>query len=102
MRAAQGPGTVPARNEVRLAGRISAAPLEREFPSGDRVVTFRLVVARQRSPMTVKSKQASDWVDCAAWGGRARRSAGSWRVGDHVEVEGALRGSADRYGASLT
>lgn len=85
----QPPGRL--RNEVCLAGRVSSAPRERRLPSGDRVVTFRLVVARARTPMTANSKQVSDWVDCAAWGGRVRRSAASWRVGDHVEIEGALR-----------
>jgi len=79
------------RNAVSLAGRVSSTPIERELPSGDRVVTFRLVVARERSPMTAKSKQVSDWVDCAAWGGRVRRSVASWRVHDRVEIEGALR-----------
>jgi single-strand DNA-binding protein len=79
------------RNEVCLAGRVSSAPVERELPSGDMVVTFRLVMQRDRTPMTAKSRQTSDWVDCAAWGGRARRSAASWQVGDQVEIEGALR-----------
>jgi single-strand DNA-binding protein len=55
------------------------------------VVTFRLVVGREQSPMTAKSKQVSDWVDCAAWGGRVRRSVASWQVDDRVEIEGALR-----------
>ena len=79
------------RNEVGLTGRVSSAPTERELPSGDKIVTCRLVVARTRSPMTAKSKQTSDWVDCVSWGGRARRSVATWRVGDVVEVEGALR-----------
>ncbi len=79
------------RNAVSLAGRVSSTPIERELPSGDRVVTFRLVVAREQSPMTAKSKQVSDWVDCAAWGGRVRRSVASWQVDDRVEIEGALR-----------
>lgn len=81
----------PTRNAVELAGRVSSTPVERELPSGDRVVTFRLVMARDPSPMTKGSRQTSDWVDCAAWGGRTRRSAMSWQVGDHVEIEGALR-----------
>jgi len=80
-----------ARNEVCLAGRVSSAPVERELPSGDRVITFRIVMARERSPMTSKSRQVSDWVDCAAWGGRVRRTVASWKVGDCVELEGALR-----------
>jgi single-strand DNA-binding protein len=80
-----------ARNQVTLTGRISSDPVERKLPSGDRVVSFRVVVPRERTAMTAKSKQASDWVDCAAWGGRVRRTCASWRVGDRVEVEGALR-----------
>lgn len=80
-----------AQNSVALCGRVSSAPLERELPSGDIIVTFRLVLARDKSPMTTRSRQASDWVDCVAWGGRVRRSVGTWRVGDVVEVEGALR-----------
>lgn len=83
--------TAPARNAVSLAGRVSSTPVERELPSGDRVVTFRIVMARDQTPMTAKSKQVSDWVDCAAWGGRVRRSVLSWQVDDQVEVEGALR-----------
>lgn len=90
------------RNEVALCGRVSSAPLERELPSGDRVVTFRLVMARDRTPMTAKSKQVSDWVDCAAWGGRVRRTVASWQVGDQVEVEGALRRRFYRDGAGAS
>lgn len=84
-------GTSRSSNVVRLAGRVSGPPSERELPSGDRLVTFRLVITRERTPMTAKSRQTTDWVDCAAWGARARRSAASWQVGDEVEVEGALR-----------
>jgi single-strand DNA-binding protein len=82
---------VKGRNNVTLAGRVSSAPVERELPSGDRVVTFRIVMPREPTAMTARSKQVSDWVDCAAWSGRARRSVGSWQVDDRVEVEGALR-----------
>jgi single-strand DNA-binding protein len=79
-------------NEVTLRGRVSTEPQTRPLPSGDEVVTFRLVVRRQRaSPMTRGSRQVSDWVDCAAWGGRARARASAWVPGDEVEVRGALR-----------
>lgn len=78
-------------NEVRLVGRVTSAGVERELPSGDRVLGFRMSVARSRSPMTAGSRQTSDWMDCAVWGGRVRRSAASWKVGDLVEVQGALR-----------
>ena len=91
-----------ARNEVSLSGRVSSSPIERELPSGDRVVTFRLVMSRDRTPMTAKSKQVSDWVDCAAWGGRARRTVASWQVGDQVEIEGALRRRFFREGGGAS
>ena len=51
-------GRVPARdvdefvdllpvNHVELVGRLSAPAIERELPSGDRVVEFRLVIGRE-------------------------------------------------------
>lgn len=91
------PGT--ARNVVSLAGRVSSAPVERELPSGDPVVTFRLVIAREQTPMTAKSKQVSDWVDCAAWDSRVRSRVLRWQVDDEVSLEGALRRRFFRTGA---
>ena len=80
-----------AANVVRLRGKVSTPPEERELPSGTTIVTVRLSVPRDPSPMTTGSRQTTDWVDCAAWGGRARRSVVGWRAGDVVELEGALR-----------
>ncbi|HEX7717513.1 MAG TPA: single-stranded DNA-binding protein [Marmoricola sp.] len=79
------------RNEVVLSGRISGDPQVRELPSGAVIVSFRLVLARERTPMTAASRQPSDWVECSAWGGRVRKQAGGWRDGDRVEVRGSLR-----------
>lgn len=79
------------RNEVVLRGRVSGEPQVRELPSGSVLVSFRLVLARERTPMTVASKQPSDWIECAAWGARVRKQAQGWRDGDQVEVRGALR-----------
>src|SRR4051812_41327373 len=78
-------------NVVRLRGRVSTAPTTRELPSGTSIVVLRLSVPRDPTPMTRGSKQTADWVDCAAWGARARRAASRWAAGDVVEVEGALR-----------
>jgi single-strand DNA-binding protein len=78
-------------NVVRLRGKVSTGPQERALPSGTTIVTLRLSVPRTPTPMTRNSKQGVDWVDCAAWGGRVRRTALRWEVGDVVEVEGALR-----------
>ncbi len=93
---------VAVRNQVTLCGRVSSAPEPRELPSGDTVVTFRLVIPRERTAMTAKSRQPSDWVHCAAWSARARRSAAAWQVGDQVEVEGALRRRFYRDGGGAT
>lgn len=80
-----------ALNEVRLVGRLTSAPEERVLPSGDVILTFRMSMTRDPTPMTRGSKQTSDWADCVAFGARVRRTVGSWQVGDPVRVEGALR-----------
>ena len=78
-------------NAVRLRGRVSTPPEQRELPSGTTIVTLRLSVPRQVTPMTEGSRQSVDWVDCAAWGAKVRRTVSGWRAGDVVELEGALR-----------
>lgn len=75
-------------NEVRLVGRVSADPVVRELPSGDEIVAVRVVVGR---PPSSRSKVRVDALECVAYGAGPRRSAGSWRSGDVVEVTGALR-----------
>jgi single-strand DNA-binding protein len=87
-----------ALNEVTLRGRVSGEPQQRELPSGSVLIGFRLVLARERTPMTAASKQSSDWIECAAWGARVRKQAQSWHDGDQVEVRGALRRRFFRVG----
>ena len=79
-------------NEVRLLGRLSAAPATVELPSGDVLMTFRISVQRA-SPRGrgTSSGQRIDSVPCTAWAPRLRRSIATWRAGDLVEVEGAVR-----------
>ena len=86
-------------NAVQLCGRVSSAPIERELPSGDTLVTFRVSVPRPPGAGGGKSRATSDWVDCVVWGGRVRRTVRGWQTGDHVEVEGALRRRFYRVGA---
>ncbi|MGN6132443.1 MAG: single-stranded DNA-binding protein [Nocardioidaceae bacterium] len=79
-------------NTVLLRGRLTAEPVERELPSGDVIVTFRVSVPRSGgTPLTARSRQTSDWVDCAAAAPGVRRRVLAWKPGDAVEVEGALR-----------
>ncbi len=78
-------------NQVELRGRLSTDPVDRELPSGTPIVSFRVVIPRTTTVMTRGSSQRSDWIDCTAWSSAARRQASGWRVGDTVEVVGALR-----------
>jgi single-strand DNA-binding protein len=78
-------------NHVILTGRVTSGPEERELPSGDVIVTFRMSMPRAATPMSRGSRQQTDWVDCVAFGARCRRTVGGWQAGDQVAVEGALR-----------
>ena len=81
-------------NDVRLVGRLSAAPAVVELPSGDTLVTFRISVPRavpRPSATGATTGQRVDSVPCTAWSPRLRRSIGAWRPGDLVEVSGSVR-----------
>ncbi len=86
----------PSVNEVRLQGRWHGAQ-QRELPSGDVLVTARVVVARPEGGV--------DTLDCAIWPARLRRKVLGWAEGSQVELDGSLRrrfwrtpaGAASRY-----
>jgi single-strand DNA-binding protein len=89
---AQSPAARPApqaRNEVLLCGRVAAPAAQRELPSGDTIVTARVIVDRDSSAH--RSGQRVDTIDCVAWGARVQRSLLRWETGQFVQVEGALR-----------
>jgi single-strand DNA-binding protein len=90
----------PSVNQVHLVGRVSRDPGRRELPSGDGVVFFRLVVARQEA--AYRGRQRIDVLDCVAWGGRPMRTVAGWRAGDVVEVDGSLRRRFFRVGGSTS
>jgi single-strand DNA-binding protein len=77
-------------NEVRLVGRLNAAPVERELPSGETVVIARLVV--ERAPGTgPRRRQTVDVLDCSGWLPRVQRAMRGWSQGDLVDVRGSVR-----------
>lgn len=97
------PGAVadPAHvNTVVLLGRLAAEPEAREMPSGDLLLTFRLVVDRPGLP--AHRRRQVDTIDCAAWSARVQRSVRSWRAGETVSVEGHLRRRFRRSEAGAT
>jgi single-strand DNA-binding protein len=102
-------------NEVTLVGRVSGEPERRDLPSGDALVTLRVVVDRppqKKAPQSTQknagkatAKRTVDVIDVACWTKRTQRTASSLEAGDGVRVEGALRrrffaaggGRASRY-----
>jgi len=75
-------------NEVYLVGRVSSIPVEKIMPSGDKVVEFRLVIAREKSRT---GKREVDTLDIAAWSSKVRKSALSLKLDTWIELDGAVR-----------
>ncbi len=90
-------------NLVTLVGRVSAAPERRTMPSGDELVTLRLVV--DRAAPSSGGKRTVDVIDVACWSKRTQRTTRGLAPGDALRVEGSLRrrffatgaGRASRY-----
>lgn len=70
-------------NDLLLRGRVSAQALEKELPSGDKIVEFRLIVYRQR-------RDGVDTLDIAAWSAKSRRIALTLKPDEWIEVSGAI------------
>lgn len=70
-------------NDLMLRGRVSAKAVEKELPSGDKVVEFRLIVTREK-------QEGVDTLDIAAWSAKSRRSALSLKQDEWVEISGAI------------
>ncbi|MEY4337141.1 MAG: hypothetical protein RL680_36 [Actinomycetota bacterium] len=70
-------------NDLLLRGRVSAKALEKELPSGDKIVEFRLIVSRLR-------RDGVDTLDIAAWSAKSRRIALTLKPDEWVEVSGAI------------
>lgn len=84
-------------NCVHLAGRISAAPETRVLPSGDEIVTFRLVVRRTAAARR-RSNQVVDTIECSVWRSVLKRSVLRLGPGTEVAVSGELRRRFSRGG----
>jgi single-strand DNA-binding protein len=70
-------------NDLMLRGRVSAQAVEKELPSGDKVVEFRLIVSRLE-------RGGVDTLDIAAWSSKMRRSALTLKEGEWVEISGSI------------
>ncbi|MCZ3387794.1 MAG: single-stranded DNA-binding protein [Actinomycetia bacterium] len=84
----------PPVNLVQLCGRLAAAPIEQVLPSGDELVTFRLVVPRPTSRWRGKAGGRAvsvDTIDCSVWNAALRRKVVRWVPGEQIFVDGCLR-----------
>jgi single-strand DNA-binding protein len=70
-------------NDVLLRGRVSQEAIEKQLPSGDKVVEFRLIVTRDRH-------SGVDTLDIAAWSAKSRRSALSLVAHEWVKISGSI------------
>jgi single-strand DNA-binding protein len=76
------------RNDVVLRGKMSAPAELRSLPSGDLLVSFRLVVKR---PKPKERGPSVDVLPCISYDRALQRRAAAWQPGDIIEVEGALQ-----------
>ncbi|MGN6244110.1 MAG: single-stranded DNA-binding protein [Motilibacteraceae bacterium] len=90
------------RNEVLLVGRVSGEPVERAMPSGDVVLGFRLAVRRDPASRSSAGRVVADGLECAAWRAGLRRNIATWKVGDVVQVSGALHRRVRREDGQTT
>jgi single-strand DNA-binding protein len=81
-------------NEVTLIGRASTPALEKELPSGDKVVEVRIVVARD-------DRDGYDTFDLAFWSAYLRKRALTLADDEWIEVSGALRRRFWRTGNTI-
>ena len=80
----------PPLNRVELTGRVSAPPETRVLPSGDQVVSFRLIVPRSTAARR-RSRQTVDTIECSAWTSVLRRKVARLEPDTVVQVSGELR-----------
>ncbi|MUL43874.1 single-stranded DNA-binding protein [Streptomonospora sp. PA3] len=77
------------RNEVVVAGRVTAEPYVRELASGDRLTTWRISISR--APAQQRPNQSADPITCVSFQEAIEERTREWRLGDVVQVSGALR-----------
>jgi len=70
-------------NDVLLRGRVSQEAVEKELPSGDKVVEFRLIVSRNKQP-------GVDTLDIGSWSAKSRRVALTLGADEWIEISGSI------------
>jgi len=81
-------------NEVILLGRASTPAVEKELPSGDKVVEVRIVIGRD-------NRDGYDTFDLAFWSAALRKRALTLVNDEWIEVRGTLRRRFWRSGNTI-
>ena len=76
-------------NQVLVVGRITAAPTVRELPSGDRLVSWRIGVARPEDPR--RPGHRLDSLTLISFEDSMVDRVRKYRPGEVIRVTGALR-----------
>ena len=80
-------------NDVALRGWVTTIASERELPSGDLVVQFRIAITRPEGGV--------DTIDLESWSAKTRRTASSLKDGEWVEISGSIRRRFWKSGGAL-
>ena len=70
-------------NDVALRGWVTTIGVERELPSGETAVQFRIAITRAEGGV--------DTIDIEAWSPETQRVALKLQDGDWVEINGSIR-----------
>ncbi|HEX7963563.1 MAG TPA: single-stranded DNA-binding protein [Candidatus Saccharimonadales bacterium] len=78
-------------NQVFLMGNLTRDPELRQTPSGQSVCSFSLALNRAYKAQNGEWQEATDYIDCVAWGPLAERVSQYLSKGRRALVQGRLQ-----------
>jgi single-strand DNA-binding protein len=78
-------------NQVILMGNLTRDPELRQTPSGQSVCSFSLALNRAYKSQSGEWQEATDYIDCVAWGPLAERVSQYLTKGRRALVQGRLQ-----------
>ncbi|HJQ09163.1 MAG TPA: single-stranded DNA-binding protein [Candidatus Saccharimonadales bacterium] len=78
-------------NQVILMGNLTRDPELRQTPSGQSVCSFSLALNRAYKGQNGEWQEATDYIDCVAWGPLAERVSQYLHKGRRALVQGRLQ-----------
>jgi single-strand DNA-binding protein len=78
-------------NQVTLLGNLTRDPELRQTPNGQNVCSFSLALNRAYKAQNGEWQEATDYIDCVAWGPLAERVSQYLSKGRRALVQGRLQ-----------